>query len=239
MTDEQYIGTGAVPVRRAPGRPLHAARPLRRLRRRRQRRRAATPGARRRTSTRSSSSRCRTRRPASPACRRASTTTWRRSSPTRSRCCEDYPDVNIQILPPRSYGVIILNTAAGLMSNVRRCGRRCRRRSRSCRAARPRTARATSSPVPASCCRRRSGHSEVSAELYNQGNPEKARQLLTEAGYDGTPVAHPVHPGGPRRLQRRRRRPAATRSRPGSRSSWRSSTRRRSRRTSRTTSAGT
>ena len=31
-------------------------------------------------------------------------------------------------------------------------------------------------------------HSEVSAELYNQNNPEKARQLLEEAGYDGTPI---------------------------------------------------
>jgi peptide/nickel transport system substrate-binding protein len=28
----------------------------------------------------------------------------------------------------------------------------------------------------------------VSAELYDQGDPEKARQLLTDAGYDGTPV---------------------------------------------------
>jgi peptide/nickel transport system substrate-binding protein len=30
--------------------------------------------------------------------------------------------------------------------------------------------------------------SEVSAELYNQNNPEKCQQLLTEAGYDGTPI---------------------------------------------------
>jgi peptide/nickel transport system substrate-binding protein len=30
--------------------------------------------------------------------------------------------------------------------------------------------------------------SDVSAELYNQNNPEKCQQILDEAGYDGTPV---------------------------------------------------
>ena len=30
--------------------------------------------------------------------------------------------------------------------------------------------------------------SDVSAELYNQNNPEKSAQLLQEAGYDGTPI---------------------------------------------------
>ena len=31
-------------------------------------------------------------------------------------------------------------------------------------------------------------NSDVSAELYNQNNPEKAAQLLQEAGYDGTAI---------------------------------------------------
>ena len=31
-------------------------------------------------------------------------------------------------------------------------------------------------------------NSDVSAELYDQGDPERARQLLEEAGYDGTPI---------------------------------------------------
>jgi len=99
----------------------------------------------------------------------------------------DDPAVNIQILPPRSYGIIVLNNAAGPMSNV----------------AMRQAVQAAISVVPSGLATHGEGyfepgpgimlpqtawHSEVSAELYDQGDPEKARQLLTDAGYDGTPI---------------------------------------------------
>lgn len=99
----------------------------------------------------------------------------------------DDPAVNIQILPPRSYGIIVLNNAAGPMSNV----------------AMRQAVQAAISVVPSGLATHGEGyfepgpgimlpqtawHSDVSAELYDQGDPEKARQLLTDAGYDGTPI---------------------------------------------------
>jgi len=99
----------------------------------------------------------------------------------------DNPDVNIQILPPRSYGIIVLNNAAGPMSNVTM----------------RQAVQAAISVVPSGLATHGEGyfepgpgimlpqtawHSEVGAELYDQGDPEKARQLLTDAGYDGTPI---------------------------------------------------
>jgi peptide/nickel transport system substrate-binding protein len=97
------------------------------------------------------------------------------------------PNVVIEILPPRSYGVISLNTAAGLMSDVR-----------------IRQAVLASIGVEASgqvthgegffelgpgiMMPQTAWASDVSAELYNQNDPEAAALLLEEAGYDGAPV---------------------------------------------------
>ena len=99
----------------------------------------------------------------------------------------DDPAVNIQILPPRSYGVVILNTAAGLMSDVK-----IRQAVQAAIAVVP-SGQATHGegyfePGPGIMMPQTVWNSEVSAELYDQGDPEKARQLLTDAGYDGTPV---------------------------------------------------
>ena len=107
--------------------------------------------------------------------------------PDQIEAIGDDPDVNIQILPPRSYGIIVLNNAAGLMSNVT-----MRQAVQAAIAVVP-SGQATHGegffePGPGIMLPQTAWHSEVSAELYDQGDPEKARQLLTEAGYDGTPM---------------------------------------------------
>ena len=99
----------------------------------------------------------------------------------------DDPAVNIQILPPRSYGIIVLNNAGGLMANVA-----MRQAVQAAIAVTPSGLSTHGEgyfePGPGIMLPQTRWHSEVSAELYDQGDPEKAKQLLTEAGYDGTPV---------------------------------------------------
>jgi peptide/nickel transport system substrate-binding protein len=107
--------------------------------------------------------------------------------PDQIEAIGDDPAVNIQILPPRSYGIIVLNNAAGLMSNVT-----MRQAVQAAIAVVP-SGLATHGegyfePGPGIMLPQTAWHSEVSAELYDQGDPEKARQLLADAGYDGTPV---------------------------------------------------
>jgi len=96
-------------------------------------------------------------------------------------------NVNIVILPPRSYGVIPMNTAAGMFSDVRL----------------RKAVQAAISVTPSGLATHGEGyfetgpgimlpqtawHSEVSSEFYDMGDPELAAQLLEEAGYDGTPI---------------------------------------------------
>lgn len=99
----------------------------------------------------------------------------------------DDPNVTIQILPPRSYGVIIMNTAEGLMSDVR-----LRQAALAAIDVEP-LAQASHGegyfePGPGIMLPQTIWDSDVSAELYDQGDPEKCQQLLDEAGYDGTPI---------------------------------------------------
>ena len=99
----------------------------------------------------------------------------------------DDPAVTIQILPPRSYGVVIMNTAAGLMSdvNIRKAAQ----------AAISVEELALSShgegyfePGPGIMLPQTIWDSDVSADAYDQGDPELCQQLLNDAGYDGTPI---------------------------------------------------
>ena len=107
--------------------------------------------------------------------------------PDQIEVLQGTPDVTIEILPPRSYGVIIMNTVAGLMSD-----QRIRQAVQAAIAVEP-SGQATHGEGyfeigPGIMLPQTAWNSDVSAELYNQNNPEKARQLLEEAGYDGTPV---------------------------------------------------
>lgn len=99
----------------------------------------------------------------------------------------DDENVNIVILPPRSYGVIVMNTVEGLLSDVR-----LRKAVQAAISVVP-SGQATHGegyfePGPGIMLPQTAWHSEVSAEFYDMGDTELAAQLLEEAGYDGTPI---------------------------------------------------
>ncbi len=105
--------------------------------------------------------------------------------PDQINAIGDNPDVNIQILPPRSYGVIIMNTVAGMFEDMK-----LRQAVQAAIAVEP-SGQATHGEGyfelgPGIMMPQTAWASEVSAELYNQNNPDKCQQLLQEAGYDGT-----------------------------------------------------
>jgi peptide/nickel transport system substrate-binding protein len=107
--------------------------------------------------------------------------------PDQIEAIGDDPNVRIEILPPRSYGVVILNTAAGIMSDqtIRQAVQAAIEVESSGQATH---GEGYFEPGPGIMMPQTEWDSDVSAELYNQNNPDKCQQLLEEAGYDGTPV---------------------------------------------------
>ncbi len=100
---------------------------------------------------------------------------------------KENPDLRVATLPPRSYGYIGLNHANGVFTDLKI----------------RQAAQAAMNHEPQGLASHGEGFfelgpgimlpttvwdSDAGAELYNQNDPEKARQLLEEAGYDGTPV---------------------------------------------------
>lgn len=107
--------------------------------------------------------------------------------PDQIEVLQGYPGVTIEILPPRSYGVIIMNTVAGLFED------QTLRQAVQAAIEVESSGQATHGEGyfelgPGIMLPQTVWASDVSAELYNQNNPEKARGLLEEAGYDGTPI---------------------------------------------------
>lgn len=100
---------------------------------------------------------------------------------------QENPDLRVATLPPRSYGYIGLNHANGVFTDLKI----------------RQAAQAAMNIEPQGLASHGEGFfelgpgimlpvtvwdSDAGAELYNQNDPEKARALLEEAGYDGTPV---------------------------------------------------
>jgi peptide/nickel transport system substrate-binding protein len=107
--------------------------------------------------------------------------------PDQIEAIGDDPAVTIEILPPRSYGVIFMNTAGGLTTDVN-----IRLAVQAAISVEP-LAQASHGegyfePAPGIMLPQTAWVSDVGAESYNQGDPEKCQQLLDEAGYDGTPI---------------------------------------------------
>jgi peptide/nickel transport system substrate-binding protein len=107
--------------------------------------------------------------------------------PDQIAVLQDSPGVTIEILPPRSYGIIIMNTAGGMFTN------QTLRQAVSAAIEVVASGQSTHGegyfePGPGIMLPQTIWSSDVSAELYNQNNPEKAAQLLQEGGYDGTPI---------------------------------------------------
>ncbi len=100
---------------------------------------------------------------------------------------EGDPNVQVAILPPRSYGVISLNTAGGLCADVS-----IRRAVQACIGVEASGLVTHGDGYfelgPGIMMPQTVWSSNASADLYDRNNPEMGQQLLDEAGYDGTPL---------------------------------------------------
>ena len=108
-------------------------------------------------------------------------------SPDQSVTMEGDPNVVLTPLPASGWETLVCNTSLGIMSdvNIRRAA----------------LAAIDCEPIlfagqgegyfrldPGVMLAETAFNSQVAGELYNQADPEAAQQMLTEAGYDGTPV---------------------------------------------------
>lgn len=109
--------------------------------------------------------------------------------PDQYHTLKDDPNVVAEIMPPDGWDVIVLNTQSPLMSN---------QKIRQAFVAAINCEEVALASVGEGFFRLDPGfmlqetvwHSTVSEELYNQGDPERCKQLLEEAGYDGTPLRY-------------------------------------------------
>ncbi|CAN5174195.1 ABC transporter substrate-binding protein [soil metagenome] len=107
--------------------------------------------------------------------------------PDQVQTLENDPNVAVETLPPSGWEVLVLNTAQGVMTDLK-----IRQAFQAAIACEPVLQASQGEGFfrldPSFMLQETVWHSTVSEELYNQGDPEKCRQLLEEAGYDGTPL---------------------------------------------------
>lgn len=108
-------------------------------------------------------------------------------TPDQVEVLQDDPSVAVEPLPPTGWGYFGLNSVQGLMSDLK-----VRQAFLAAIACEPIGQGAVGEGFyrvdPGFMLKETIWHSTVSEELYDQGDPEKASQLLEEAGYDGTPL---------------------------------------------------
>lgn len=107
--------------------------------------------------------------------------------PDQVTTLENDPNVAVETLPPSGWEVLVLNMAQGVTTDPL-----IRQAFQAAIACEPILQASQGEGFfrvdPGFMLQETVWHSTVSEELYNQGDPEKARQLLEEAGYDGTPL---------------------------------------------------
>lgn len=107
--------------------------------------------------------------------------------PDQYHTLKDDPNIVAEIMPPDGWDVMVLNTTSPLMSN--QTIRQAFLAAINCEeVALAANGEGFYRLDPGFMLQETVWHSTVSEELYNQGNPERCKELLDEAGYDGTPL---------------------------------------------------
>lgn len=108
-------------------------------------------------------------------------------SPDQYETLKDDPNIVAQVLPPLSWGIFILNMRSPVTGDLKI--------RQAFQAALDHEAIALAGYGegfyrldPGLMFQETAWYTDAGIELYNQNDPEKARQLLEEAGYDGTPL---------------------------------------------------
>lgn len=108
-------------------------------------------------------------------------------TPDQIEVLQDDPNVAIEPLPPTGWGYLGLNSVKGPLTDLK-----VRQAFLAAIDCEPIGQAAVGEGFyrvdPGFMLKETIWHSTVSEELYSQGDPEKARQLLDEAGYGGTPI---------------------------------------------------
>jgi peptide/nickel transport system substrate-binding protein len=107
--------------------------------------------------------------------------------PDQYDALKDDSSVVVETLPPTGWDVFVLNTKLGLMTDLR-----IRQAVQAAINVEPVLQAGNGEGFyridPGIMLQETAWHSTVSEELYNRNDPEAAKTLLEEAGYDGTPV---------------------------------------------------
>jgi peptide/nickel transport system substrate-binding protein len=100
---------------------------------------------------------------------------------------EDNPDIDVELLPPSGWDVLVFNTAQGILTD-----QKIREAIQATIDCDPVMIAAEGEGFyrldPGFMLQETVWHSEIGGDRYNMGDPELGRQLLEESSYDGEPI---------------------------------------------------